>query len=160
MAGPVSVRRRATEAEIEASWIPHVLRERGASVPTSISRMIDAAKMYAAQQRLPFDPSLRHAMPDRPPDRAWIGFEQGVIREYLENPGVPPDAPWTERYTIRDVPQWRVKVYREWDDRAKRFAELWSQHTRVPSRAVEVARQLHRHYGYPIDWTSAPPGAR
>lgn len=84
------------------------------------------------EKMLPFDPMLRHAMPDRPPDDAWIGATVGTTG-------------------------WYLKVYRKWNDRKRPFVEPLID--RVHSRDLyRLAVQASEIYGLPIRIPNIPTG--
>lgn len=110
------------------SWVrSHVVLpsvEPGHYISQSHKATLARGIVTAREMRLPFDPSLRHGMPDRPPDDAWVGATWGTTG-------------------------WYVKIYRKWNDRARPFAEVMAQRL-SPQKALHLAQQVAKRYGLPI----------
>jgi len=117
------------------SWVRShiVLRPRSPPYTAGTYRATLLRGVVASREMsLAFDPSLRHGMPDRPPDDAWVGATTGETG-------------------------WYVKIYRKWDNRIRPFAEVMGQRL-SPERAIHLAQQVSKRYGLPIRGNMPPGG--
>lgn len=105
------------------SWVSG--RQRIGSSWGPIYQALEEGTELGARHQLPFDPSLRHGMPDRPPDEAWVGITAGFSGHW-------------------------VKIYRRWADRSRLFVEPMSIRIPTAREAVQIAHRVAAERGLPL----------